>query len=80
MSDDQTQDQLVRITQAMNDDESEIFNAALDKAIEQIPTNWLDPMLTGEEAVIGNPPYCCSDIERVLHEVGKRIGALKVEK
>ena len=31
-----------------------------------IPTNWCDPLLTGENSIIGEPPYDCKDIERLL--------------
>lgn len=37
-----------------------------------IPTNWLDPLLTGPDAVIGNPPYNCRDIERLLRAIHLR--------
>lgn len=38
-----------------------------------IPTNWCDPLLTGEKAVIGKPPYNCIDIEHLLLALKKRI-------
>ena len=38
-----------------------------------IPTSWLDPLLTGPEAVIGDPPYDCRDIERLLNAIRKRM-------
>jgi hypothetical protein len=38
-----------------------------------IPTNWLDPLLTGPKAVIGRPPYDCRDIERLLGAIRKRM-------
>ncbi len=38
-----------------------------------VPTNWLDPLLTGPDAVIGKPPYGCPDIERLLRAVRDRI-------
>jgi hypothetical protein len=38
-----------------------------------IPTSWLDPLLTGPDAVIGMPPYTCRDIERLLSAIRKRM-------
>jgi hypothetical protein len=40
---------------------------------DAIPTNWLDPLLTGPNAVIGEPPYTGLDIERLLQAIKKRI-------
>ena len=40
---------------------------------EHIPVTWLDPLLTGENAVMGDPPYSCDDIERLLIEIKSRI-------
>jgi hypothetical protein len=45
------------------------------RAVEAVPTSWLDPMLTGPNAVIGNPPYGCPDIERLLNAIRQRITA-----
>ena len=38
-----------------------------------IPTTWLDPLLNGENAVIGDPPYDCTDIEKLLLAIKERI-------
>lgn len=38
-----------------------------------IPTSWLDPLLTGFESVIGNPPYSCRDIENLLNALRARM-------
>ena len=38
-----------------------------------IPTNWIDPLLTGPEAVIGKPPYGCPEIEALLTGVSNRM-------
>ena len=38
-----------------------------------MPNNWCDPMLTGPQRVIGDPPYECRDIERVLLGIRFRI-------
>lgn len=56
---------------ALNDAE-----ARVEKVVESIPTNWLDPLLTGPKAVIGPPPYNCRDIENLLQAVRAR-AALK---
>lgn len=40
---------------------------------KMVPGNWLDPLLTGEKAVIGKPPYNCKDVERLLLAVADRI-------
>ncbi len=41
-----------------------------------IPTSWLDPLLTGKEAVIGQPPYNCQDIEQLLWAIKKRMESI----
>jgi hypothetical protein len=38
-----------------------------------IPTNWIDPLLTGPDAVIGKPPYGCPEIEALLRGIGTRM-------
>ena len=43
------------------------------KASDLVPTSWLDPLLSGREAVIGRPPYNCKDIEILLSAIKKRI-------
>lgn len=40
-----------------------------ERAAAKVPTNWLDPLLTGPEAVIGQPPYHCADIEALLRAI-----------
>ena len=37
-----------------------------------VPHSWLDPLLTGDKAVIGSPPYDCQDIERLLNTIRER--------
>lgn len=39
----------------------------------EIPRTWLDPLLTGPKAVIGDPPYNCKDIERLLAALRARV-------
>lgn len=41
-----------------------------------VPTTWLDPMLTGPNAVIVRYPYTGDDIERLLAAIRDRITAL----
>lgn len=41
---------------------------------ELIPDSWLDPLLTGSNAVLkGNGPWGCPDIERLLLAVKDRV-------
>ena len=40
---------------------------------DEIPTTWLDPLLTGKRKVIGEPPYNCKDIEKLLFALKKQI-------
>lgn len=40
---------------------------------KKVPCNWLDPLLTGPHAVIGQPPYDRRDIEILLRAVAARI-------
>lgn len=46
--------------------------------LDAIPTTWLDPLLTGPDA-IAKPPYTCTDIERLMNAVRERVKAI-VEK
>ena len=43
--------------------------------LKAVPSNWLDPLLTGPKAVIGQPPYDCKDIERLLNAVRARVSS-----
>jgi len=54
---------------------SERMKVSSDALLACIPTNWLDPMLTGPQRVVGDPPYDCRDIERVLLAIRYRIEA-----
>lgn len=38
-----------------------------------IPTSWLDPLLTGKTAIVGNPPYNCHEIEILLSAIRERV-------
>jgi uncharacterized membrane protein len=41
--------------------------------LNAVPGSWLDSLLTGPNAVIGNPPYDCRDVEALLHAVRDRV-------
>lgn len=45
----------------------------LDALLACIPSTWCDPMLTGTQRVIGDPPYDCRDIDRVLLAIRYRV-------
>jgi hypothetical protein len=38
-----------------------------------VPTNWLDPLLTGPDAVLRGTKFNCQDIERLMLAVKERI-------
>jgi hypothetical protein len=40
---------------------------------DAFPSSWLDPLLTGPEAVVGKPPYSCRDIEALMEAVEDRV-------
>ncbi len=43
-------------------------------AAHLVPTSWLDPLLTGPDAVLkGMGPWPCQDIERLLNAIRARI-------
>jgi len=45
------------------------------RVIDAIPSNWLDPLLTGPTAVVGKPPYNCEHVEAILNAVRARVTA-----
>jgi hypothetical protein len=47
--------------------------ASAGSLADLVPTNWLDPLLTGKDRVIGEPPYNCQDIENLLRAIKERI-------
>jgi len=49
------------------------------KIIKAIPTTWLDPILTGPDKVVGDPPYTCQDVENILRALRDRITDLLAE-
>lgn len=44
-----------------------------DRCAACVPTNWCDSLLTGPSAVLGQPPFNCKDIERLLLNIKRRI-------
>lgn len=45
-----------------------------ERCAKQVPTNWLDPLLTGPDAVLeGTGPWGCPDIAKLLRAVKARI-------
>jgi hypothetical protein len=48
----------------------------LAKCADAVPTSWLDDILTGPNAVIGEQPWGCPEVERILSAVRKRLAAL----
>ena len=55
--------------------ELEAENERLRGVANLVPSNWLDPLLTGANAAIGKPPYDCQDIERLLNCIRASITA-----
>jgi hypothetical protein len=49
--------------------------AMLAAVLEEIPTNWCDPLLSGPKAVIGSPPYTGKDLENLVLGIRARIEA-----
>ena len=47
--------------------------AGLEEAAAQIPTNWCDPLLSGETKAIIGPPFLCEDIEKLLRAIKQRL-------
>ena len=53
------------------------WNAAVAEATRAIPDTWLDPLLTGPNAVVRSKgDFTCPDIEALLRGVTTRIKAL----
>ena len=58
----------------------QLMEAFRERAANVIPTNWVDPLLSGETAVLpGYGPWGCPDIERLLQTIAAEIRALSVE-
>lgn len=41
--------------------------------IDCLPTTWLDPMLSGKDAVMGKNPWGCPDIEKLINAIRKKM-------
>ncbi len=50
-----------------------------EKLLAVIPRNWLHPLLTGPDAVLGKPPWGCPDVERLLQKIEAQQYALMSE-
>lgn len=57
--------------------QSRVRMIPLEAAVNAVPTSWLDPLLTGPDAVIGIPRYTGIDIQRLLLAVSARIRNLR---
>lgn len=61
-------------TYLANDEGGDIVEyVRADKVLAAFPDSWLDPLLTGPNAVVGKPPFGCPDIERLLAAIKERI-------
>ncbi len=49
------------------------LNDALGKTPLLIPTNWCDPLLTGEDALLGKPPFNNGTIEQLFLALRERL-------
>ena len=53
----------------------------LEQVLDALPSNWLDPILTGPDAIPCNGPngfYAPRDVELIIQAIRKRIAALPV--
>jgi hypothetical protein len=41
--------------------------------IDCIPTNWLDPLLTGKDSLLRNDPWGCKEIEWLLNAIKNKM-------
>ena len=61
---------------------SDLAKTLLAEVNESFPSNWLDTLLTGPDAVIPKEPpfaYGCPDVERLVQAIQKRVnGAVKL--
>jgi hypothetical protein len=46
-------------------------------ALDAVPTNWVDSLLTGPDAVIGKYPFGCPDIQNLLLAIRRRIAEIE---
>jgi hypothetical protein len=66
--------------QCLEQDIAAAFAALREECANELPTNWLNPLLTGPKAVVGKPPYGCPDIERLCKAIAERIRTAKPAK
>lgn len=59
--------------QAAKNAATSMRDLCVEKVKTEIPTSWLDSVLTGPQAVIGKPPYNCVDIERLLRAISTQV-------
>jgi hypothetical protein len=51
-----------------------------EEAAKEIPTTWLDPLLTGDRAAVSqHGRFDCQDIERLLNQLRERLRARAAE-
>lgn len=69
------------ITAALTEVVREQREAQKEVDIAAIPSNWIDPILTGPESALGGRAgaWGCPDIERLLNAVRERIRAATIE-
>ena len=53
------------------------YTKGVEDAIKGIPRNWLDPLLTGDNAIIEGYSYTPTDIENLLIAIKQRLQQLK---
>lgn len=56
------------------------FAAAREKAAGKVPTNWLDAILSGPDAVDGKPTDGCPYVEAVCKRIIERIRTMEPNK
>lgn len=53
--------------------ERDRYREALEGADKTIPTNWLDPLLTGDRRVLKSGKHDCREVEALLRGVQNRL-------
>ncbi len=51
---------------------------ALKDVLDAFPNSWLDPLLSGPDKVMDEPPWSCPDIEMLIQAIKQRIEKLAV--
>lgn len=44
--------------------------------LDTFPNNWLDPLLSGPASVLGQPPFDCPAVERLINALRERVAAV----